>query len=228
MSPAARRITSPGTKSRIGTSCRWPSWALGPGSKLADGWPARSLARSPARTGRLTVAVLSTRSRRAATARLERYSCEKRRITLKITIVRMIRADSASPLTRERAARAPNSTTSGLLPLASNCAGQLGVPCLGISLAPQRRLRRSASCSLRPAAPLSSWANSSSRGLVPIAAMAASAWGPSLVCGAGLRRSWPPCEGQRGRVNRRARRAGTLILSRQSRARPIPIPPLER
>ena len=121
------------------------------------------------RNGRLTVAVVCTRSRRASTARLERYSWEKRRITLKITIVRMIRADSPSPLTREMAARAVRSNTSGLLTLVSNCTGQLGVPCRGISLAPYRERRRSASSSLRPSPVLSSWASTRSGACWPIA-----------------------------------------------------------
>ena len=120
MSPAAKRTRSPGTNRSMGIS-----W--GPAAA-----PSSCRPRSAARPGvmswwaswRSTVAVVWTNRRNPSAARSERYSCEKRRLTLKRIMVPMISAALRSPLNKERAAMAASKATSGLRKVASSCLNQ--------------------------------------------------------------------------------------------------------
>lgn len=100
MSPADRRTTSPGTRSRMGSSVRL-AWAAVPGA-------------APVVAGRSTPAVLATMSLSRSAARPERASCTKRSPVDSSTIAPMTPAARSSDPSQDTAASSVSSRLNGL------------------------------------------------------------------------------------------------------------------
>ncbi len=141
MSPAPRWTMSPGTRSAIGISRRVGG--------------ADSLSR------RITVAVVRTKAFSASAARVERNSCQKRRMTLMTIIVPMMSGPFSSSGSRisEIAASAARIRMNGFLNVASSWRSQCGCFSCATSLGPSAASRVAASASVRPCSDVSSRRN---------------------------------------------------------------------